>query len=307
MIITRLVGGLGNQMFQYAAGLALAHARRTVLKLDVSWFRESSEFEAHNRYALSCFNITEQFATDDESEHLKDVQRTRAERWSIHLATVLRLQRYVRQNARIGNWHRAVQFHPYPEFHRQPDHTYLDGMWQAEDFFAPVSDLLRSHFSFRYPPPKPVFELAAQISQGSSIAVHFRRGDYTRNSTFNREMGVLDLDYYYRAVNRAREHLPNATLYVFSDDIDSVEKEFRPSAPVVFVRAVQPWHAHDKIRLMSLCNDIVIANSTFSWWAAWLNPSDSKLVIAPHPWFEQSTNNGDWVVPKSWLRLPRRT
>lgn len=307
MIIVRLLGGLGNQMFQYAAGLALAEARRTVLKLNVSWFREYAEYESHNRYALSCLNITEQFATEAELEHCRAPQLTRTERWGVSLARSLCLYGHVRRHTREDLWHYPPTFAHYPEFTDLPDGTSLDGMFQTEKFFTPVADLLRLHFSFRYPPQPAVAELATRIRSGPSAAIHFRRGDYTRNASFAKEMGVVSLDYYHRAVRLLRERSPDATLYIFSDDIEAVAREFQPPGPHVFVRCVKPWHAYDKIRLMSLCDHIAIANSTFSWWAAWLNPSPDKLVIVPDPWFIHSPHDQRDVVPASWIRLPINT
>lgn len=307
MIITRLTGGLGNQMFQYAAGLALAERRRTVLKLNVSWFREYEEYEAHNRYALSCLNITEQFATEDELERCRAPGLTRTERLGVSLARALRLHGHVRRHTREDKWHFPPTFAHYPAFENLPDGTSLDGMFQTEKFFAPVADLLRLHFSFRYPPRTAVAELTARIRSGPSAAVHFRRGDYARNASFASTIGVVGPGYYDRAVRLLRERSPAATLYIFSDDIEAVAREFHPPGPHEFVRCVKPWHAYDKIRLMSLCDHIAIANSTFSWWAAWLNSSPDKLVIAPDPWFTNSPNDQRDVVPASWTRLPVNT
>lgn len=306
MIITSLTGGLGNQMFQYAAGLALAEHRRTVLKLDVSWFRADPAYEAHNRYALSCLNITEQFATQEEIDRVRGVTLTTTERWAAALAGAVRLKRYAQRHAAPANWHQPPTFAFYPQFLEQPDNTYLNGMFQSEKFFAASADLLRLHFSFRYPAPPEVAAMAARIRSGPSAAVHFRRGDYQRNATFAQEIGALDLAYYHRAVARLRAHSPAATLYIFSDDIEGVAREFTPPGPHEFVRCVKPWHAYDKIRLMSLCDHLAIANSTFSWWAAWLNPSPAKLVIAPDPWFDQSPHDASDVVPSGWVRLPRK-
>jgi hypothetical protein len=303
MIITSLTGGLGNQMFQYAAGLALAERRRTVLKLDVSWFGEDPQYEAHNRYALSCFNITEQFATREEIDRICGVQLTRTERWAATLARGLRLYQYANRHVARGHRHSAPTFAFYPEFFSLPDHTHLSGMFQSEKFFAPIADLLRLHFSFRYPPLPAVAELAARIRSGPSAAIHFRRGDYARNPGFAREIGVLGPGYYRRAIRRLRERSPEAKIYIFSDDIEVVAREFTPDGPHEFVRGVQPWHAFDKIRLMSLCDHLAIANSTFSWWAAWLNPSPTKLVLAPEPWFAQSPHNTADLVPSNWVRL----
>ncbi len=304
MIITSLTGGLGNQMFQYAAGLALAEQRRTVLKLDVSWFREDPQYEAHNRYGLSCFNITEQFATMEEIERTRGVTLTRVERWSVAVARTLHFYRYARAHAAPTNWHSPPTFAFYPEFLAQPDNTYLTGMFQSEKFFAPAASLLRAHFSFRYPAQPGVEAMAERIRRGPSAAIHFRRGDYARNATFNTQIGVVGPAYYERAVRLLRERSPEATLYIFSDDIEAVAREFVPSGPHVFVRCVEHWHPWDKIRLMSLCEHLAIANSTFSWWAAWLNPSPDKLVIAPDPWFTQSPHDSSDVVPASWVRVP---
>ena len=305
MIITRLTGGLGNQMFQYAAGLALASARRTVCKLDVSWFREYPEYEAHNRYDLSCLNLTEQFATQEEIERARGVALTRVERWSVAAARRLRFYRYAARHAPAGHWHRPATFAYYPEFWDQPDGTYLDGMFQSEKFFGAAAAALRRHFSPRYPSPPALLALGEQIGRGPSVAVHFRRGDYVRNPIFSREMGVLPIGYYERAVRALQERHSGLTWYIFSDDIEAVAREFTPPGPHVFVRTAPSDQPYEKIRLMSRCDHAIIGNSTFAWWGAWLNAAPARTVIAPDPWFAASANDGRDVVPETWLRLAR--
>jgi hypothetical protein len=150
--------------------------------------------------------------------------------------------------------------------------------------------------------------MAARIASGPSIAVHFRRGDTVFMKNYNREgMGVLQSDYYETAIGRIRERWPGATLYLFSDDIDLIEREFHPSGPHVFVKVTQPWNAYDELRLMSLCDHFVIANSTFSWWAAWLGASPGKMVVCPEPWFANSRHDARDVLPERWLRIGRGT
>ncbi|MBX3749525.1 MAG: alpha-1,2-fucosyltransferase [Opitutaceae bacterium] len=305
MIITRLNGGLGNQMFQYAAGLALAEARRTVLKLDVSWFREDPTYEAHNRYALSCLNVTEQFATDEEIGRCRGTPFTRTERWLGKVAARLRLRQIAARYAETGHWHPAPTFRFYPEFHALPDFSFIEGTFQSEKFFAPIAPLVRLHFSLRYPAPPGVQAVADRIrSGGPSALVHFRRGDYARNPTFKDAIGVLGPGYYERALRHLRERHPDVTLYVFSDDIDTIAREFRTDLPHVFVREVAHWHSYDKIRLMSLCDHAIISNSTFAWWGAWLNPRPDRTVIAPEPWFVNSVHDTRDLVPERWTRLP---
>jgi hypothetical protein len=307
MIIVKLLGGLGNQMFQYAAGLALAEHHRTVLKLDVEWFRHDDQFEAHNRYALSCFQITEQFATAEEIRRCRGFPTTRTERWTAALAEKLRLYHLANFHKSRGRWHTEDRPRGDPGFAGLPDSTYLDGMFQSEKFFSRIAGLLRMHFSLRYPATPEVEALAARIRSGPSIALHFRRGDYVRNPSFACQIGSLGLDYHRRALRRLRERSPGATAYIFSDDIESVARDFQPDGPHEFVRCVEPWHPWDNIRLMSLCNHQATANSTLSWWSAWLNPSPDKLIIAPEPWFADTTGMNDDIVPAPWTRLARET
>jgi hypothetical protein len=203
-------------------------------------------------------------------------------------------------------WHTPPTFRFYPEFFELPDDTYLDGHFQAEQFFAPVAGLLRLQFSFRYDPPPHLTPLVREIEAcPRSVAMHFRRGDYAVDPRYSTQNGVLTLDYYERAVDEFQERLGDFTLYIFSDDIEAIAQEFRPSIPHHFVKEVQPWHSFDEIRLMSLCEHIVMANSTFSWWAAWLNSSPEKIVIAPAPWFLGGIHNDSDVIPASWLKLAR--
>ena len=291
-------------MFQYAAGLALAHRRRTILKLDVSWFREYAEHEEHNRYALGCFNISEHFATREEIERTRGVRLTRVERWSKTWAQRLHFFRYARRMDEVGTWHRAKSFAYDPEFAELPDETYLEGMWQSEKFFEPISDLVRLHFSFRYPPPTDVLKTVRLIQSKHSVAVHFRRGDYIRNEQYARVNGALGLGYYQRAVEMMLQRDSDLELFVFSDDIDAVEKEFRPDCPCHFVRSAGEWNAFDGMRMMSMCDHAIIANSTFSWWAAWLGEGPHKRVIAPKRWFaDGSAYDSADLVPNRWERV----
>ena len=304
MIITRLSGGLGNQMFQYAAGLALAHTRRTVLKLDVSWFGAAPGAKAHERYALSSFNLPEQFATEDEVERRRGVPLTRVERWSVALARRLHFYRYSRRLERRGRIHRDPGLRFDAAFFDQPDDTCLEGNWQSERFFAPVASQLKSHFTLRYPASPAVAELEARIRRGPSAFLHFRRGDYVTDPRYAREIGALAGDYYHAAVSRLRERAPDAVVYVFSDDIEGVARDFVPSGPHEFVREPPGTEPHQLLRLMTLCDHAIIANSTFSWWGAWLGERPGQLVIAPRRWFaDGSPYNAADIVPERWLKL----
>jgi len=303
MIISRLTGGLGNQMFQYAAGLALAEHHRTTLKLDVEWFRMDPQYEAHNRYALSCFNITEQFATREEIDRVKGRGLTRSEKMAAAIAGPLGLQRLAESLRCSGKTYFNRQYFVRdPQFLEQPDPCYLHGMWQSESFFKPVENLLRLQFSFRYPPQPEVAEMEKKIrTTRASAFVHFRRGDYTRNPDFRDKIGVLEMDYYRRAIEELNQRMPNLHLFIFSDDIEAIAKEFTPEQSHTYVRCVAPWHPYDKIRLMAACDHGIIANSTFSWWGGWLNPNPDKIIIGPQRWRKDPAVDCRDALPDSWL------
>ena len=294
------MGGLGNQMFEYAAGLALARRRRTVLKLDTTFYHEHDVDDRH--YSLDCLNVNAQFATAEEIQRLRD-KTTWKERAVAHVLNAAGIRRFDLALKPGGAAHYQKQWTYYPEFWDLPDHTYLHGNFMSEKFFAPVADLLRHQFTFRYPPTPAVEEIAERIKSGPSVAVHFRRGDYVPGQKWDK-MGVLVGDYYNDAIASLRGRMPNdTTFFLFSDDIEAIEREYKPALPHVFVKCCQHANYYDKIRLMQMCDHNIIANSTFSWWAAWLNPNPDKVVIAPKQWFANSPNPDTDIVPEGWERV----
>ena len=298
MIISHLMGGLGNQMFEYAAGLALARRRRTVLKLDTTFYHEHDVDDRH--YSLDCLNVPAQFATADEVWKLNG-KLGRKQELARKVLLALGQRRLADLLMVTGQAHHQKQWTYYPEFHELPDNTWLSGNYQSEKFFAPVADILRHHFTFRYPPTPAVEAMAARIKSGPSVAVHFRRGDYLGQYS---TIGALPADYYDRAIDFLKQLLPwETTYYFFSDEIDAVEREYKPPVPHVFVKCFDQANYYDKIRLMQLCDHNIIANSTFSWWAAWLNPHADKIVIAPKQWFSEMEHPDEDMCPESWERV----
>lgn len=298
MIITHLMGGLGNQMFEYAAGLSLARRRRTVLKLDVSFYSEHDVDDRH--YSLDCLNVPAQFATKDEIWKLNG-KLGRKQELARKILIALGQRRLVNFLSVSGQAHYQKQWTYYPEFHELPDSTWLSGNYQSEKFFAPVADILRHQFTFRYAPTPSVEAMAARIMSGPSVAVHFRRGDYLGQYS---SIGALSADYYNKAIEALKARLPAATIYYFfSDEIDVVEREYKPAVPHVFVKCFEHANYYDKIRLMALCDHNIIANSTFSWWAGWLNTHPAKIVIAPKQWFAKMEHPVDDICPEGWERV----
>ena len=311
MIIVKLFGGLGNQMFQYAAGTALAHRHGTILKLDVSKFSRRLERVRHERYALACFNIPEHFATEAEILKYKAL-RKRSHPIFLPGKLLVRILRNARLSEFVDRMAPPVAYfeersHRYdPDFFQLPINSYVTGHWQSEKFFGDISDLLRAYFTFRYPPSAAVLGVLEQIRSSRSASIHFRRGDYVENPEFQTMFGSTPMDYYNKAVNLLREKVGDFILYVFSDDLEYVRKNFQPDVRRVYVDVSTPNTAYEDMRLMSHCEHNIMSASTFSWWSAWLNPHPGKVVIVPTPWFGQSTKDGSDIVPDAWIQLPRR-
>lgn len=305
MIVSRLFCGLGNQMFQYAAGLALAHRRNTVLKLDVSWFSEGNAEANHERYGLDCFVLDSHFATEQELAWGRGIQRNVAESRFGRLITKFGLQRYAELLPTGGNWHIQKQFNFYPEFFDLPDGSVIDGTFQSEKFFAPVAKVLKKHFGFRYAPSARVAEVAAEISSCEAVAIHFRRGDLL-SEKYKNTQSALGVEYYRRAFREIERKLARPRFFIFSDDLEFVRScGFCPPGSI-FVDCVEDWNAYDTLRLMSLCQHFIIANSSFSWWGAWLAENPNKVVIRPEPWFANMPENDTRdLCPDEWVPIPR--
>jgi hypothetical protein len=150
----------------------------------------------------------------------------------------------------------------------------------------------------------PNEEMAHRIGgEESAVSIHVRRGDYVSDAGTNRFHGTCSVDYYHDAVDRISGFAPASHFFVFSDGIDWAKENLRLRQPVTYVDFNDGEKNYEDLRLMSLCKHHIIANSSFSWWGAWLNPNPDKIVIAPKKWFNDPSINTDDLIPNSWLRL----
>jgi hypothetical protein len=293
-------------MFQYAAGLALAHRRNTVLKLDVSWFSEQNAEANHERYGLDCFVLDAHLATEQELVWCRGLQRNAAESRLERLLSKIGLGRYSELLPTGGNWHIQKQFHFYPEFFDLPDRTVIDGIFQSEKFFAPVAKIIRKHFGFRYKPSNQVAALAEQIEGCEAVAVHFRRGDLVSSERYQVLQAALGMEYYRVAFGQISSKVRSPRFFIFSDDLDFARTCGVCPQEAVFVDCVEEWNPYDALRLMSLCKHFVIANSSFSWWGAWLSENTGKIVMKPEPWFSNMPENDTRdLCPEGWIAINR--
>jgi len=290
VIAASLIGGLGNQLFQYAAGrsLALRHGTELVLNLWNLGRRDPSP--PHETYALGPFRVR------------ANLRRRVISRRPVQEHEVLR-GRVRNALARF----RVLEEDPAlfcPQFFSAPDWTLLVGYWQSPTYFADYESVIREELTFRDPPDVRTTDLLEQIASTNSVSLHVRRGDYVTDPDVNRRMLVLDERYYERAVDTIAERSADLRLFVFSDDLDWCRRHLSARWPMTFMDGTPA----DDLRLMSACRHHVTANSSFSWWGAWLDPRPDKLVVAPNQWFRDAARLADLVIPQGsgWVRLDSR-
>ena len=292
MIIVCLKGGLGNQMFQYAAARRLASLHKVSLKLDLSWFGDDLSGVTPRSYALDPFFIHAEPATYQEIARLYEPQAGR----------IRRLLNSI--NPRYRKTHiRGQNFHFDPDILQLPDNIILDGYWQSEKYFSNIDSVIRSDFTVRAEPEGRNREVAAVINESNAVSIHLRRGDYVSDAKNVARYWVCSNDYYMRAIKLVTEQVERPHFFVFSDDPDWVREHFIMPHPMTLVDHNGPDQAHEELRLMSHCSHHIIANSSFSWWGAWLNPRPDKIVIAPLRWFNDPTIDTSDLMPATWLRI----
>jgi hypothetical protein len=296
MVIVRIMGGLGNQLFEYAAGRRLAMVNHDQLKLD------TSTYEASPRpYRLGMFNIAEELASQPEVERLTGVssRNTIPTRLRGHLSRYARQLRPSRKTPVFAE--RATTFHP--EILNATGDVYLNGYWQSELYFKDIEDVIRGEFTLRNTPDEANREAATAMGKCESVSLHVRRGDYVSNPLYNQVHGVCPLSYYRAAVKLISDKVGSPHFFVFSDDIGWVKQNLKLRHSITYLDHNGEEKDYEDLRLMSLCKHHIIANSSFSWWGAWLGADPGKIVIAPKTWFNDQTKDSNDIVPSSWWRI----
>ena len=279
MIYTRLHGRLGNQMFQYAAARGLAARLHAPLVLD-----ERGALHRGEGVLTRVFDLP--VVAPARLPPARHVAPFRYALWRLILSDPkFRREKGLGYNAAIEGW---------------PDESYLHGYWQSEKYFSHIANDIRREFRFRVPPSPRNVEMADQINECTAISLHVRRGDYL---TFDAH-AVCGQDYYNHALTKIVESLPtDPTVFVFSDDPEWA----KANLPLPFEKVVVDFNGSDAdyedMRLMSLCNHNVIANSSFSWWAAWLNINPQKCVAGPSNWFADPKLNNPDILPGGWHQI----
>lgn len=291
MIIVKLTGGLGNQLFQYAAGRSLAYKIGTELKLDISAFHNFKDRE----YNLYPYNIIENFVLDNDLGLVKDPHNT--------LHNVLMNVKCKLNGIEPITYKKESHFHFDPEFFSFKDNCYLDGYWQSEKYFQEIAGEIRKEFSLKNVEKIRNGILPEKIVTSNSVSIHIRRGDYVTDQQVHEIHGVCDINYYQRAVREIVKKVEKPFFFIFSDDPVWALDHFAINAPKLVVSTTPPRKNYEDLYLMSLCKHHIIANSSFSWWGAWLSTSAEKIVLAPERWFNDSSINTQDLIPDSWRKI----
>lgn len=298
MIIVKLMGGIGNQMFQYAIGRKLSLKNRIPLKLDISDYSKNDYLRS---YMLDIFNIEAAIATTEEIESL--VGKTFYSKNKIFMklnnAYISFFKKTTIQNNK--NIYREKNFHFDSNLLNISSNVYLHGYWQNENYFLDIKDFLKKDFTLKKPLSSASNILKKKIVNNVSVSLHIRRGDYLSNPKTKEVHGVCSLDYYYKGLSILQSKITeDFTCFVFSDDISWCKDNFSPDCPVVFVDINRDY---EELILMSYCKHFIIANSSFSWWGAWLNDNKNKIVVSPKNWFNTISTDEYDIVPEDWIRI----
>jgi len=268
MIIVKLQGGLGNQMFEYAFARGVAARLDTQCKFDVSGFKHIPGV-TDRVLGLTAFSLPIEFASKEEIDAAK--------------------KNIIKDD------------HLFNKKVFSSDNSYFDGYWQDERYFAHIKDDMRSFFTFRKL-SEEASRILSDIQSGQGISLQIRRGDYVTNDKVARTIGACDISYYEKAIKKLRGVAPQSKVFVFSDDIEWAKDNIKSDMSLVFVSA--SIEAHEAILLMAACRHHIISNSSFGWWGAWLDPREDKTVIAPKQWFrDKALEKKQSIVPSSWQRV----
>ncbi|WP_293783986.1 alpha-1,2-fucosyltransferase [uncultured Pedobacter sp.] len=282
MIVVKLLGGLGNQLFQYAIGKRLALINNVDLILDISAFEK---YKLHS-YGLMNFDIKAEIATSSLLKQINNpIKRL------FNGCKLLKEKNYYYDGSILKKYNQSI--------------VLIDGYWQSEPYFKDIRQSLLSDFKVIAPLQSRDREILQEIQGNVSISLHVRRGDFLSDKSANAVHGTCDLSYYTNAIEYFSQKHENPKFLVFSDDIQWCKENLDISANSVFCDHNNADTNYADLHLMGKCNHNIIANSSFSYWGAWLNPNPEKEVIAPRRWYADEIKNSQTkdLVPEKWIRI----
>ena len=291
MIITNLKGGLGNQIFQYAFGKHLSIKNNCDLLLCIDNYEK---YKLHNGFELQrVFDLNEKICSKKELSLVigslnNPILRNIKEKFKLPI--------FLNKNTFFEKTHEFMN-----SSSEIKGFTYIHGYWQSEKYFSGSDNELRKLLKFNYDEKNYDSRILNMIRSKESIAVHIRRGDYT--SAKNKSIyAQLSSEYYKKAFEHIKNKVENPNLIFFSDDIEWTKKLFfNWPFKKIFIEGNTGLNSFKDLHLMSLCKHQIIANSSFSWWGAWLNNFKGKIIVAPENWYQSKVTRD--IYPKDWVRI----
>lgn len=269
-------------MFQYCIGMHLAIKNNTYLVLDLDEVSNNTKKEREHTkrsFELDIFNVK-----------YIDSKRIKFYLWVMNMLNKIKIV-----NEDNFNFDKAVL--------QLSGNICLEGYWQNENYFIDISTLVRKNFQFVPLQNDKNIQLEKIITNCESVSVHFRRGDYITNKHAENFHGICSMEYYMNAIELIEAEVKNPIYFIFSDEIGWVKQNFSTNRKTVFIEGNKDNISFEDLRLMSRCKHNIIANSSFSWWGAWLNVNKEKIVIAPNRWFESEEHKLNDIVPESWIKI----
>ena len=290
MIIVKLQGGLGNQMFQYAMAKQLAILNNTFLKIDRNHFANNNNAAniTVRKYELAIFRLDVAEATIQDINYFTKKS---------HL-----LGRIIKKisGAKIIN-ETAYSFDP--NYNSYGANCYLNGYWQNEKYFRNISSVIKAEFEFKNTLVDDNAKVCSLVNSSNSVSLHIRRGDYVDNASTNEFHGTCSMEYYRQAISLINTRVDNPHFFIFSDDVDWVKANFKLDILFTIVDINDEDNCGNDLHLISLCKHNIMANSSFSWWGAWLNNNNNKVVIGPKKWFNDTTIDTSTLLPDNWFKI----
>ena len=291
MIYMRLKGGMGNQMFQYAFGLKLATKLNTKLKLDLSSLLDRSKGDfVYRNYDLTAFNIDHNFIQSPEI--LNQIFKIKSRK----------IAKFIMRVA-----HKNRHFIKESDFHFQPTlisealaDNFYEGWWQSPKYFEGIEETLRIHFQFKHELLSSSQDIHNEIITTNSICLNVRRTDFLTVDNLN----TTSKEYFMNAARKMADLVENPNFFIFSDDVDWCRKNLDLGySQQVVDHSHKGYKFTNYMQLMTACKHYIIPNSSYAWWAIWLNTNQNKNVIAPKNWFNDTSIDTSDLVPKDWIRL----
>ncbi|MES2314819.1 MAG: alpha-1,2-fucosyltransferase [Patescibacteria group bacterium] len=304
MIITRISGGIGNQLFQYALGRALSLKNSTELRLDTHFY--GLNIEPDRSFKLPHFNITniEQLIATD-SDFIKTGIPDPIKQDT--LSKIIRKGfRFIESIKPLHK--RKVILEPgfdfIPEVMSIDHDSYLSGVWQSEKYFKGFEAVIRNDLQLKKPLSDKAAELEKMIESALSVSIHIRRGDQANDPALLKKHGELTREYYSKALQYIKEKTNGAPLriFVFSDEIEWVKNNMDFGADAVYISKYK-IPDYEELIIMSSCSHNIIAKSSYSWWGAWLNTNPQKIVVAPKQRFGDPKTIAHDLIPEEWLMM----